>query len=149
MECKDDTGREIAENIAHGIAKGIAIGIALAIAFVLFIFLGGFVVQWLWNWLAPDLFALRRITFWEALGLLALCRILFGGFGLGATVIFAVAVFESFVYLIGHGALDWGPAKADQPREVVSPARTSTSTIRRVGLEGRTPEATPEPSRAA
>ena len=83
MECKDDTGREIAENIAHGIAKGIAIGIAIAIAFVLFVFLGGFVVQWLWNWLATDIFALRRITFWEALGLLALCRILFGGFGLG------------------------------------------------------------------
>ena len=72
-----------------------------------------------------------------------------GGFGLGATVIFAVAVFESFVYLIGNGALDWGPAKADQPSEVVSPARTSSSTIRRVGLEGRTSEQTPEPSKAA
>jgi hypothetical protein len=36
----------------------------------------------LWNWLAPDLFGLRLITFWQALGLLALCRILFGGFGL-------------------------------------------------------------------
>lgn len=71
------------QNIAHGIARGIAIGIAFAIAFVLFIFLGGMVVQWLWNWLVPDIFALRRITFWEALGLLALCRILFGGFGRG------------------------------------------------------------------
>jgi hypothetical protein len=83
MEYKDDIGREIAENIAHGIAKRIAIGIAFAIAFVLFIFLGGIVVQWLWNWLVPDILALRRITFWEALGLLALCRILFGGFGRG------------------------------------------------------------------
>ena len=83
MERKEDAGREIAENIAHGIARGIAIGIAGAIAFVLFIFLGGIVVQWLWNWLVPDIFALRRITFWEALGLLALCRILFGGFRLG------------------------------------------------------------------
>ena len=83
MEWKDDTGREIAENIAHGIARGIAIGIAFGIAFVLFIVLGGIVVQWLWNWLVPGIFALRRITFWEALGLLALCRILFGGFGRG------------------------------------------------------------------
>jgi hypothetical protein len=83
MERKDDIGREIAENIAHGIARGIAIGIAVAIAFALFILLGGIVVQWLWNWLAPDIFALRRITFWEALGLLVLCRILFGGFGFG------------------------------------------------------------------
>jgi hypothetical protein len=37
----------------------------------------------LWNWLAPTLFGLRLITFWQAIGLLALCRILFGGFGLG------------------------------------------------------------------
>ena len=72
-----------------------------------------------------------------------------GGFGLGATVIFAVAVFESFVYLIGNGALDWGPAQVDQRSEVVSPARTSSSTIRRVGLEGRVPEQAPEPSKAA
>ena len=35
----------------------------------------------LWNWLLPPLFGLRQITFWQALGLLALCRILFGGFG--------------------------------------------------------------------
>ena len=38
----------------------------------------------LWNWLAPALFGLRLITFWEALGLLALCRILFGGLGGGS-----------------------------------------------------------------
>lgn len=50
---------------------------------VVFITIGGGVVMLLWNWLAPNLFGLRLITFWQALGLLALCRILFGGFGLG------------------------------------------------------------------
>jgi NADH-quinone oxidoreductase subunit A len=60
-----------------------------------------------------------------------------GAFGLGAILIFAVAVFESFVYLIGNGALDWGPLKKGAPSEVVSPARTAATTIRRVGLEGR------------
>jgi NADH-quinone oxidoreductase subunit A len=70
-----------------------------------------------------------------------------GGFGIVAAVIFAVAVFESFVYLIGRGALDWGPAKIDAPSDIVSPARTASTTIRRVGLEGREPA--PEPSRAA
>ena len=44
-----------------------------------FIALGGEVVMLLWNWLAPQLFGWRAITFWEAVGLLALCRILFGG----------------------------------------------------------------------
>jgi len=50
---------------------------------VIFTFLGGEVVMLLWNWLVPALFGLREITFWQAIGLLALCRILFGGFGLG------------------------------------------------------------------
>lgn len=60
-----------------------------------------------------------------------------GGFGIAAIVIFTAAVFESFVYLIGNGALDWGPVKRLRRSDIVSPARTATSTIRRVGLEGR------------
>lgn len=87
MDGRDEWGQEIAKEIshtiAHTIARKIAIGIALFLGFVVFIFVGGLVVQWLWNWLLPDIFALRRVTFWEALGLLALCRILFGGFGKG------------------------------------------------------------------
>jgi hypothetical protein len=49
---------------------------------LLFMAIGGVVVQQLWNWLLPPLFGFRQITFWQALGLLALCRILFGGSGL-------------------------------------------------------------------
>jgi NADH-quinone oxidoreductase subunit A len=72
-----------------------------------------------------------------------------GAFGFGAIVIFAVLVFESFVYLIGNGALDWGPVKRVRALAAVSPARTSESTIRRVGLEGRPkPAAAPEPAHA-
>jgi hypothetical protein len=51
------------------------------VAFLLFIAVGGEVVRQLWNWLLPPLFGWREITFWQGLGLLALCRILFGGFG--------------------------------------------------------------------
>jgi NADH-quinone oxidoreductase subunit A len=71
-----------------------------------------------------------------------------GGFGLGAVLIFAVAVFESFVYFIGNGALDWGPLKRGQSSEVVDPGRTSETTIRRVGLDGR-PGADRAPGEAA
>lgn len=49
---------------------------------VLFTFLGGELVRLLWNWLLPPLFGWRQITFWQAIGLLALCRILFGGLGI-------------------------------------------------------------------
>lgn len=66
-----------------------------------------------------------------------------GMFGLAAILIFTALVFESFVYLISNGALDWGPAKrvhrADA--DMVGPGRTAATTIKRVGLEGRTPEA--------
>ena len=52
----------------------------------------------------------------------------------------AMIFIVSFVYLIGNGALDWGPVKRLRRSEAVSPARTATSTIRRVGLEGRSTE---------
>lgn len=52
------------------------------LAMVAFVFLGGQLVMSLWNWLLPPLFGWKLITFWQALGLLVLCRILFGGFGM-------------------------------------------------------------------
>jgi hypothetical protein len=46
---------------------------------VLFVTLFGFIVKWLWNWLLPAIFTgAHLITFWQALGLLLLTRILFG-----------------------------------------------------------------------
>ena len=51
------------------------------VAMVLFVALGGAVVRLIWNWLLPQLFGWPQITFWQALALLALCRILFGGLG--------------------------------------------------------------------
>ena len=52
-------------------------------AMVLFGWVCGEVVMHLWNWLLPMLFGWRTVTFWQALGLLVLCRILFGGWGGG------------------------------------------------------------------
>ena len=83
MDSKDDIAQAIKREISDTIAKKIAIGIVLFLGFMAFIFIGGIIVQWLWNWLLPDIFGLRRVTFWEALGLLTLSRILFGGFGKG------------------------------------------------------------------
>ena len=55
-----------------------AIFIPIAIAAGIFIF--GSVVMLLWNALLPALFGLKTITFWQALGILVLSKILFGGF---------------------------------------------------------------------
>lgn len=47
-----------------------------------FVTLGGLLVRFLWNWLLPPLFGWPALSFWQALAMLALCRILFGGFGM-------------------------------------------------------------------
>ncbi len=39
-----------------------------------------FLVMSLWNVLMPSIFAVRAISFWQALGLLVLSKLLFGGF---------------------------------------------------------------------
>ena len=62
-----------------------------------------------------------------------------GWFGLAEMLIFAIAVFASFIYLISNGALDWGPIQRSLRRgdPQISANRTSTSTVRRVGADGR------------
>ena len=73
-----------------------------------------------------------------------------GLFGLVVLLVFSFAVFESFVYLISAGALEWGPASKSRrsaasaevdatDSEIVSADRTARTTVRRVGLEGRVP----------
>ena len=56
-----------------------------------------------------------------------------GRFGLVEIIVFAAAVFVSFVYLVANGALDWGPSSGSSPLEPESGAHDSTSTVRRVG----------------
>ena len=58
-----------------------AIFAPLAIAAGVYIF--GSLVMFLWNSILPDLFGFGVITFWQALGLLVLSKILFGGFSGG------------------------------------------------------------------
>ena len=59
-----------------------------------------------------------------------------GAFGLVEVAVFAVVVFFSFLYLVGNGALDWGPAKR---LRVAMSQRTTSSTVTRVGPGGGPP----------
>jgi NADH-quinone oxidoreductase subunit A len=56
-------------------------------------------------------------------------------YGLVEMLVFSVAVFVSFLYLISNGALDWGPARASTQPVTVTSERTSSSTVRRVANE--------------
>jgi hypothetical protein len=60
----------------HWLLRGLKILVIAALAATVF----SFVVMELWNWLAPAIFGLHTISFWQALGLLVLSKILFGGF---------------------------------------------------------------------
>lgn len=58
------------------LTKGLKI-LGIAIIAILVV---GFMVQSLWNWLMPAIFGWRLISFWQAIGLLLLSKLLFGGF---------------------------------------------------------------------
>jgi NADH-quinone oxidoreductase subunit A len=64
-----------------------------------------------------------------------------GQFGFWAIVVFSVIFFLTFVYEVARGGLEWGPLhqyrSLERDAAMVSAARDSSSTIRRVGLEGR------------
>jgi len=55
--------------------------VATPIVIAIFVVIGGGLVMLLWNWLLPGLFGWAEISLLQGFGLLALCRILFGGFG--------------------------------------------------------------------
>jgi hypothetical protein len=59
--------------------RGVFKGIAIAAAVVVFIGIFSWLVMQLWNYLVPPLFHGPLIGYWQALALLVLSRILFGG----------------------------------------------------------------------
>ncbi len=61
--------------------RGLWFGRALQILILALVVVAGFgqAVLHLWNWLMPGIFGLPLIRFWQAVGLMALCWILFGG----------------------------------------------------------------------
>jgi hypothetical protein len=61
---------------SHRLIKGLKI---VVFVFIVAIVLG-FVVKSLWNALMPELFGWHLISFWQALGLLVLSKLLLGGF---------------------------------------------------------------------
>lgn len=65
----------------RSLPQKILIGIGFGILGIGFVFLCGLIVMLLWNWLMPDIFGLKRLTYWQAWGLLLLCSILFKGWG--------------------------------------------------------------------
>ncbi|UOB17582.1 hypothetical protein [Abyssalbus ytuae] len=68
--------RKTPGEIAGWILFGIFAIVALAILF-------GYIIMSLWNWLMPEIFGLTTITYWQAVGIFILFKILLGGCGGG------------------------------------------------------------------
>ncbi len=64
-----------------------------------------------------------------------------GMYGLWAIIGFSVVFFLTFVYEVARGGLDWGPLQRYRDlsfaASMVSPVRSASTPVRRVGLEGR------------
>lgn len=62
--------------------RRILILLAASLGMTALIWIGGEVVMHLWNWNLPAVFGWKQITFWQAIGIFALSRILFGDLGM-------------------------------------------------------------------
>jgi NADH-quinone oxidoreductase subunit A len=73
----------------------------------------------------------------------AVSREALGTYGFWAVLAFSVVFFATFVYEVARGGLDWGPIgrvrDLTADAAMVTSERTLTSTVRRVGTEGRLP----------
>lgn len=67
-------------NTSSSTPKKIAKGIGMVILAAAGVLLLTYIVMYLWNAILPDLIHVGRLGYWQALGLLVLCKILFGGF---------------------------------------------------------------------
>ncbi|MEO6219649.1 MAG: hypothetical protein ABIO81_04415 [Ginsengibacter sp.] len=56
-------------------------GLMLVVLFIAAVFLFSAAVMSLWNAILPAVLGVKTITFWQALGILVLSKILFGSFG--------------------------------------------------------------------
>jgi succinate dehydrogenase hydrophobic anchor subunit len=56
------------------ISLGVSVGVALAV-FVVFTL----IFRWIWNRTMPHVFGVKEVSFWQAIGILILASILFGG----------------------------------------------------------------------
>ncbi len=61
------------------LAKIVGVVVLVAGLIVVMALLFALPTMWLWNWLMPEIFGLKVITFWQALGLNMLSGILFKG----------------------------------------------------------------------
>lgn len=77
MNHKKEIEKRVERNVEYYVKKIFKV-IAIVILGGLLFLLANYVLMRLWNWLMPDIFGLGIITFWQALGILVMAKIIFG-----------------------------------------------------------------------
>jgi len=68
------------KNKAEKFFRGFFKVLFMIIAAILFMLLFGYGFMLLWNWLMPDTFGLPVLSYWKAVGILVMAKLLFGNF---------------------------------------------------------------------
>lgn len=68
------------KNKAEKFFRGFFKVVFMIIAVIFFLLLFGYGFMLLWNWLMPDVFGLPALTYWKAVGILVMAKLLFGNF---------------------------------------------------------------------
>ena len=68
----------------RSLPQKILLGIGFGAAGAALLALCGWVVMLLWNWLMPEIFGLKTLSYWQAWGLLILSSLLFKGMRFGS-----------------------------------------------------------------
>lgn len=76
---EDYVEHKVKGKVEKYVKKGFKI-VFMIIAAIIFILLFGYIFMLLWNWLMPEIFGLGTLVYWQAVGLLLLAKLLFGGF---------------------------------------------------------------------
>jgi hypothetical protein len=63
-----------------GVDPGIIVGLAVGLVIgIILLFVLGLILQWLWNSTLPDVINVKRVTTWQAIKIMFIASILFGG----------------------------------------------------------------------
>ena len=77
MEHSKDFEKRVEKKVEHYVKKAVKV-IAMVILGAILFLLANYLLMWLWNWLMPEVFGLSTITYWQALGIFVLAKLLFG-----------------------------------------------------------------------
>ena len=77
MEHKKEFEKAVEKKVENTVKKVIKV-IAMVILGILVFLLANYLLMRLWNWLMPDLFGVGTVSYWQALGIFVLAKLLFG-----------------------------------------------------------------------